>query len=112
MAALAKDWKAYYKTVFDMAELNIQMDKVLALCNFKNSDEECVRNLKENSGLAILVVDSFNKVHLFHQIHILGPNLLFPSERIMALSGQVFLAPCFRLNSKMFWWSLLWSFQA
>jgi len=99
MSSSANDWKAYYETDFDMAELNIQMEKVLALCDFKNSDEECVKNLKENSGLAILIVDSFNEIHLFHQVHFLGPNLLFPSERIMALSGQTFPAPCFRLNS-------------
>jgi hypothetical protein len=50
-------------------------------------------------GLAILVVDSFNEVHVFHQVHILGPNLLFPAERIMALSGHEFPTPGYRLNS-------------
>ncbi len=40
MSSSANDWKAYYETDFDMTELNIQMEKVLALCDFKNSDEE------------------------------------------------------------------------
>ena len=99
MSSSAKDWKTYYETDYDMTKLNIQMDKVLALCKFENLEEECNTSLKQNSGLAILVVDSFKEVHLFHQVHILGPNLLFPAERIMALSGQVFPAPCFQLNS-------------
>jgi hypothetical protein len=39
MSSLAKDWKTYYETDYDMAELNIQMDKVLALCKFENLEE-------------------------------------------------------------------------
>jgi len=99
MSSLPKDWTTYYETDYDMAELNTQMEKVLALCDFEITDEECLKNLKENSGLAILVVDSFNEVHVFHQVHILGPNLLFPAERIMALSGHEFPTPGYRLNS-------------
>jgi hypothetical protein len=99
MSSLAKDWTMYYETDYDMAELNTQMEKVLALCDFEITDEECMKNLKENSGLAFLVVYSFNEVHVFHQVHILGPNLLFPTERIMALSGYEFPTPCYRLNS-------------
>jgi len=99
MTTSPKDWKSYYELDYDMAELNTQMDKVLALAKFENSNDDCIKNLKNNPGLAIIAVDSFNEIYLFHQVHVLGPSLLFPSERIMALSGQDFPNRCYKLNS-------------
>jgi len=99
MTTSAKDWKSYYELDYDMAELNTQMDKVLGLAKFENSNDDCVKNLKNNPGLAIIAVDSFNEIYLFHQVHVLGPSLCFPWERIMALSGQDFPNSCYKLNS-------------
>ena len=99
MTTLPKDWKSYYELDHDMAELNTQLDKVLALAKFENSNNDCIKNLKNNPGLALIAIDSFNEIYLFHQIHALGPNLLFPLERIMALSGQDFPNTCYKLNS-------------
>jgi len=62
MTTLPKDWKSYYELDYDMAELNTQLDKVLALAKFENSNGECIKNLKNNPGLAIIAVDSFNEI--------------------------------------------------
>jgi hypothetical protein len=46
MTTLAKDWTTYYETDYDMEELNIQMEKVLALSKFETTDEKFERKLR------------------------------------------------------------------
>ncbi len=74
------------------------MEKVLSFCRYDLSNEACMKNLKDNPGLAFLGVDIFNDLFLFHQVHVLGPNLVHSEEKVLALTEFGNPASCFRLH--------------
>jgi hypothetical protein len=53
--------------------------------------------MKENPGLALLAVNGFNNIHLLHQVHVLGPSIIFLEEKILALARSSSNAECFKL---------------
>ncbi len=85
-------------------ELNQQMGSILALCSFGSDQQTCLKNLRENPGLAILAVDGFHDLILFHQVHVIGPSIVFPDEKVLALLGPGKDADCFKLlQTSLFW---------
>jgi hypothetical protein len=99
VSSSTSDWKSHYLHHTDIESINKQMEKVLAFCRY-DLCEACLKNLKDNPGLAFLGVDIFNDLFLFHQVQVLGPNLAHPEEKFLALTEFGNPASCFRLHIK------------
>jgi hypothetical protein len=100
----ATDWKSYYDHLPSKDDLNTQMGSILALCPFGSDQQTCLKKLRENHGLAILALDGFHDLNLFHQVHVLGPSIVFPEEKVLTLQGPGHEANCFKLlQSSLFW---------
>ncbi len=66
------------------------------------TDADFIGQIRENQGLAAIAVDHFNRVLLLHQVTVLGPNLQYPNQVIMALSGCSDNALSFRISPSSF----------
>jgi hypothetical protein len=54
--------------------------------------------------LAILAVGGFHDLILFHQVHVLGPSIIFPEEKVLALLRSGKDTDCFKLlQTSLFW---------
>ncbi len=78
-------------------DLNLKMSSILEICQHGVSNDVCSKNMKDNPGLAFLAVNGFNDLYLLHQVHVLGPSIVFPEEKILALSGSGPVAECFKI---------------
>ncbi len=78
-------------------DLNKQMGQILDLCHFGANTQDCLKNIKDNPRLACIAVDSFHVIILLHQVHVLGPSIVFPKEKVAALSGLENSANVFKL---------------
>jgi hypothetical protein len=54
--------------------------------------------MKDNLGLACIAVDSFYEITLLHQLHILGPSIVFLEVKVAALLGSDNNADLFKLR--------------
>jgi hypothetical protein len=79
------------------------MGQILDLCKFGTNDIDCLKNIRKNPGLACIAVDGFNETVLLHQVHILGPSIVFPEEKVGALLGAERVASVVKLcNESLF----------
>jgi hypothetical protein len=98
------DWESYCETHPSKDDLNQQMGSILALCPYGSDHHQYLKNLCENPGLATLAVDGFHDLILFHQVHVLGPSIVFPEEKELTLMGPGKDADCFKLlQTSLFW---------
>ena len=72
VSSSASDWKSHYLDHPDNEAINQQMEKVLSFCHYDLSNEACMKNLKDNPGLAFLGVDIFNDLFLFHRVRLVA----------------------------------------
>jgi hypothetical protein len=93
----AADWISYYGNQESSKDLNKQMGKNSDLCQFRSNDQDCLKNIKENTGSACIAVDRFHEIVLLHQVHILGPSTVFPEEKVAASLGSESCADIFKL---------------
>jgi hypothetical protein len=91
------DWTSYYANHPSKDDFNKQRGSILALCPFGSDQQQCLKNLRDNPGLALLAVDGFHDLILFHQVHVLGPSIVCPEEKVLALMGSGKEADCFKL---------------
>lgn len=63
---------------------------------------ECIKNLRINPGLALLGVDGMGELTFLHNVTVLGPNLNYPSQKIMALNGLGFTTTCIKIHPDSF----------
>ncbi len=96
--ASAPNWTSYYCNHVSNKDLNIQMGQILDICRFGATDQDCLKNVKDNPGLACIAVDGFHELVLLHQVHVLGPSIVFPEEKVVALSGSTQSADIFKLR--------------
>jgi hypothetical protein len=90
-------WSSHYKNHHTSDDLNLKMSSILEICQHGVSNDVCSKNMKDNPGLAFLAVNGFNDLYLLHQVHVLGPSIVFPEEKILALSGSGPVAECFKI---------------
>ena len=91
-------WLSYYQNHISNDDLNKQMEQILHLVRFGANDQDCLKNMKDNPGLACLAIDGFHDLVLLHQVHVLGPSIVFPEEKVVALSGPDKTASNFKLR--------------
>jgi hypothetical protein len=94
----AINWTSYYLNNTSNEDLNKHMGAVIDLCRYGHSDQECLKNIRENPGLECITVDGFHDLILLHQVHVIGPSIMFPEEKIVALSGFGNNADTFKLR--------------
>lgn len=78
------------------------MEQFITLFAAGASEVDFISQIRENSGLSAIAVDHFNRVLLLHQVSVLGPNLQYPDQLIMALSGSTDSALAFRILPSSF----------
>jgi hypothetical protein len=97
LVTTADSWSDHYKNHHTSDDLNQKMISILDICSHSSTNDDCFKNMKENPGLALLAVNGFNDLHLLHQVHVLGPSIVFPEEKILALAGSSSTAECLKL---------------
>jgi hypothetical protein len=88
-------WLEFYRSLSTNTQVDNQMDQLSALFSHQVSNNDFIKNLKENQGSFLIAVDHFNKVVLLHQVSVLGPSLFQPEQFILALSAPGSSASCF-----------------
>lgn len=88
MAYQAATWRDFYFGHPDNEVSNSQMEQFITLFSAGAPEVDFISQIQENQGLAAIAIDHFNRVLLFHQLTVLGPNLQYPDQIIMALSGS------------------------
>ncbi len=88
MAYQASSWRDFYFSHPDNEVSNNQMEQLITLFSAGATEADFISQIRENQGLAAIAVDHFNQVLLFHQVTVLGPNLQYPDQIILALSGS------------------------
>ena len=71
MTTKSNNWLEFYKDLASNNQVNLQMEQLASLFAPNVSNEDFIRNLKENPGSFVLAVDHFNNVLLLHQVSIL-----------------------------------------
>ncbi len=94
----APNWTSSYCNHVSNEDLNKQMGQILDLCRFGANDQDCLKNVKDNPGLACIAVDCFHDIILLYQIHVLGPSIIFPEEKVVSLSGSETQADIFKIR--------------
>jgi hypothetical protein len=102
MTTKSNNWLEFYKDLASNNQVNLQMEQLASLFAPNVSNEDFIRNLKENPGSFVLAVDHFNNVLLLHQVSILGPSIFQPEQYILALGGAGASASCFRIHPSSF----------
>lgn len=102
MAYQAATWREFYFAHPDNDSSNIQMEQFITLFAAGATEADFISQIRENQGLSAIAVDHFNRVILLHQVTVLGPNLQYPDQSIMALSGSSTSALAFRIQPSSF----------
>jgi hypothetical protein len=102
MAYQAATWRDFYFGHPDNEVSNSQMEQFITLFSAGAPEVDFISQIQENQGLAAIAIDHFNRVLLFHQLAVLGPNLQYPDQIIMALSGSNYSALAFRILPSSF----------
>jgi hypothetical protein len=74
------------------------MAQIMAFNRFQTSQEDYISNLKENSGLALLAVNGFHELLLFHNIHFKQQNLFCSESKLLGLLGGGPKADCYHID--------------
>ncbi len=102
MAYQASSWHDFYFSHPDNEVSNNQMEQLITLFSAGATEADFISHIRENQGLAAIAVDHFNRVLLFHQVTVFGPNLQYPDQIILALSGSNESALAFRILPSSF----------
>jgi hypothetical protein len=81
----ADSWLSYYKDHISTDDVNKQMGQILD-------------RIKDNPGVVCLTVDGVNELILLHQVHVLGPSIVTPIKKVIALSDSDRSADGFKLR--------------
>jgi hypothetical protein len=66
MSTRAENWTLFYSGLEKNQEVNLQMAHIMAFNHFQMVQEDYISNLKSNPGLALLAVNEFHELLLFH----------------------------------------------
>jgi hypothetical protein len=98
MSTRAENWTSYYSNLEGNQGVNLQMAQIMAFNRFQTSQDDYVLNLKNNSGLALLAVNGFHELLLFHNIHFRQQNLFCSESKLLGLMGGGQKAECYRID--------------
>jgi hypothetical protein len=98
MSTRAENWTLFYSGLQSNHEVNLQMAQIMAFNRFQTSQDDYISNLKENSGLALLAVNGFHELLLFHSIHFKQQNLFCSESKLLGLLGGGSKADCYHID--------------
>jgi hypothetical protein len=98
MSSKAETWLRYYSSLERNQAVNLQMAQIMAFNRFQMVQDDYVSNLKSSPGLALLVVNGFHELLLFHNIHYHQQNLFCIESKLLGLLGGGEKADCYRID--------------
>ncbi len=87
MSTRAENWTLFYSGLEKNHAVNLQMAQIMAFNRFQMAQADYVSNLKSNPGLALLAVNGFHELLLFHNIHFHQQNLFCTESKLLGLLG-------------------------
>ena len=102
MAFQADTWKDYYDGYHLKDPFNMKMADIIKSLPATLTKVESFDALKMIQGVALLGVNGFNEIIVLHNVTILGPDLLHPVTKIIALMGAELLAEGVKLHTAIF----------
>jgi len=98
MTSRAEDWSKFYLNLDCNHDVNQQMAHIMGFSRFQMSSVDCVSNLANKPGLAILAVNGFNELFVFHSVQYQIQNLFCSESKLLGLSRGSQRADCYRLD--------------
>jgi len=92
-------WSLFYENLDRNLKVNQKMNQIMNLSHFQLSEEDWITNLKNNPGLAMLLVNGFLKLMLLHDICYLQENVFCSESKILGLSGDGDHAEVYQIDS-------------
>jgi hypothetical protein len=97
MSSRVENWSLFYRGLQKNQELNLQMTQIMAFNRFQMSQDDYVSNLS-NPSLALLAVNGFHEILLFHTVHFHQQNLFCTESKLLGLLGGGTKADCYRID--------------
>jgi hypothetical protein len=88
MSTRAETWTLFYSGLEKYQAVNLQMAQIMAFNRFQMVQEDYVSNLKSNLGLALLAVNGFHELLVFHNVHFQQQNLFCTESKLLGLLGE------------------------
>jgi hypothetical protein len=98
MCTRAENWTLFYSGLEKYQAVNLQMAQIMVFNRFQMVQEDYVSNLKTNPGLALLAVNGFYELLLFHNVHFQQQNLFCTESKLLGLMGGGSKADCYRID--------------
>jgi hypothetical protein len=90
-------WSLFYENLDRNLKVNQKMNQIMNLSHFQLSEEDWITNLKNNPGLAMLLVNGFLKLMLLHDICYLQENFSVLNQKFWDFQVMVIMLKYIKL---------------
>jgi hypothetical protein len=98
MSSRAKTWQLFYHNLPNNQEVNQKMVQIMGFNRFQLSSDDWISNLKNNHGLALLLVNGFHDLILLHNVSFLQENIFCAESKLLGLLGGTSRAEVYRID--------------
>jgi hypothetical protein len=98
MSSKSENWTLFYSGLERNQAVNLHMAQIMAFNRYQTTQEDYVSYLKSNPGLALLAVNGFHELLLFHNVQYHQQNLFCTESKLFRPIGRGSKADCYRID--------------